>query len=201
MYYAVSRDVYATYTQRSHYVATCAPHCFCYVNTLCIPGNVSLPKVLKTSNEYVAGATDFRNVLESLRFQIVYWENHTTTNISSPDITTVFNTLYNRTSWTTQHALSSDHLPIIATINIQAHSPPLSNFKDTAEDPPPVYNNKPIKHIYATWVQNTTLYSEGTTHSKQHRSKEVQPNDSPFPNHHCSTWYEQSFRHNKHTHP
>ena len=32
---------------------------------------------------------------------------------SSPDINTVSNTLYNRTSWTTQHALSSDHLPII----------------------------------------------------------------------------------------
>ena len=38
---------------------------------------------------------------------------------SSPDITTVYNTLYNRTSWTTQHALSSDHLPIITTINIR----------------------------------------------------------------------------------
>ena len=38
---------------------------------------------------------------------------------SSPDITTVSNTLCNRTSWTTQHALSSDHLPIITTINIR----------------------------------------------------------------------------------
>ena len=38
---------------------------------------------------------------------------------SSPDIRTVSNTLYNRTSWTTQHALSSDHLPIITTINIR----------------------------------------------------------------------------------
>ena len=27
-------------------------------------------------------------------------------------------TLYNRTSWTTQHALSSDHVPIITTINL-----------------------------------------------------------------------------------
>ena len=36
-----------------------------------------------------------------------------------PDITTVSNTFYNRTSWTTQHALSSDHLPIITTINIR----------------------------------------------------------------------------------
>ena len=39
---------------------------------------------------------------------------NTTTNI-----TTVSNTLYNRTSWTTQHTLSSDHLPIITTINIR----------------------------------------------------------------------------------
>ena len=38
---------------------------------------------------------------------------------SSPYITTVSNTLYNRTSWTTQHALSPDHLPIITTINIR----------------------------------------------------------------------------------
>ena len=38
---------------------------------------------------------------------------------SSPDITTVSNTLYNRTSWTTQHTLSSDHLPIITTIKIR----------------------------------------------------------------------------------
>ena len=37
---------------------------------------------------------------------------------SSPGITTVSNTLYNRTSWQTHHALSSDHLPIMTTINI-----------------------------------------------------------------------------------
>ena len=37
--------------------------------------------------------------------------NTTLQQTSSPDITTVSNTLYNRTSWTTQHALSSDHLP------------------------------------------------------------------------------------------
>ena len=39
-----------------------------------------------------------------------------------------------------------------------------------------------------------------TTHIKQHRSKRVQPNGSPCANNHCSTRYEQSFRHNKHTH-
>ena len=45
--------------------------------------------------------------------------NTTLQHTSSPDITTVSNTLYNRTTCTTQHALSSDHLPIITTINIR----------------------------------------------------------------------------------
>ena len=45
--------------------------------------------------------------------------NTTLQQTSSPDITKVSNTLHNRTSWTTQHALSSDHLPIITTINIR----------------------------------------------------------------------------------
>ena len=45
--------------------------------------------------------------------------NTTLQQTSSPDITTVSNTLFNRTSWTTQHALSSDHLPIITTMNIR----------------------------------------------------------------------------------
>ena len=45
--------------------------------------------------------------------------NATLQQTSLPDITTVSYTLYNRTSWTTQHALSSDHLPIITIINIR----------------------------------------------------------------------------------
>ena len=45
--------------------------------------------------------------------------NTTLQQTSSPDITTVSNTPYNRTSWTTHHALSSDHLLIITTINIR----------------------------------------------------------------------------------
>ena len=46
----------------------------------------------------------------------------------------------------------------------------------------------------------TTQHSDGTTHSKQHRTKGVQPNGSPCAKNHCSTRYEQSFRHNKYTH-
>ena len=45
--------------------------------------------------------------------------NTTLQQTLSQDITTVSNPLYNRTSWTTHHALSSDHLPIITTINIR----------------------------------------------------------------------------------
>ena len=45
--------------------------------------------------------------------------NTTLQQTSSPDMTTVSNTLDNRTSWSTQHALSSDHLPIITTLNIR----------------------------------------------------------------------------------
>ena len=49
---------------------------------------------------------------------------------SSSDITTVSNTLYNRTSWQTHHALSSDHLPIMTTINIR-HNFRLQTYRRT----------------------------------------------------------------------
>ena len=49
---------------------------------------------------------------------------------SCPDITTVSNTLYNRTSWQTHHALSSDHLPIMTTINIR-HNFRLQTYRRT----------------------------------------------------------------------
>ena len=49
---------------------------------------------------------------------------------SSPDITTVSNILYNRTSWQTHHALSSSHLPIMTTINIR-HNFRLQTYRRT----------------------------------------------------------------------
>ena len=45
--------------------------------------------------------------------------------------------------------------------------------------------------------QRIYKYSDGTAHSKQHRSKGLQPNGFPCANNNCSTRYEQSFRHNK----
>ena len=55
----------------------------------------------------------------------------------------------------------------------------LSVIADTGEEPSSLNKCKHTKHSHATWVQNTTLYSDGTTHSKQHRNKGVQPNGSP----------------------
>ena len=57
---------------------------------------------------------------------------------------------------------------------MQAHILPLSNFKDTGEEPSSLHKNKNTKHTHQTRVENTTLYSDGITHSKQHRSKGVQ---------------------------
>ena len=62
-------------------------------------------------------------------------DDHITLNINTPTrvpniITTVSSTLYNRTSWTTQHTLSSHHLPIITTINIQ-HDYRLQQIRQT----------------------------------------------------------------------
>ena len=58
MCYAVSRNVSATYTQRSHYVATYTFR-FRDVNTLCIPGNVSLPKSFANYKQILARVTYF----------------------------------------------------------------------------------------------------------------------------------------------
>ena len=44
---------------------------------------------------------------------------HSTLWHSYTDITKLSSTLYNQRSWTTQHALSSYHLPIITTIKIR----------------------------------------------------------------------------------
>ena len=63
----------------------------------------------------------------------------------------------------------------------------LSVIADTGEEPSSLHNSKHTKHTHATHVQNTTLYSDGTTHIKQHHSKGVQPNSSPCANNHCST--------------
>ena len=62
-----------------------------------------------SNSDYISLNTDTSTRVPNTAFQ----------ETSSPDITTVSNTLYNQTSWQTHHALSSDHLPIMTPINIR----------------------------------------------------------------------------------
>ena len=87
------------------------------------PHKAKIPKVHNFTNVRIA------NHREQLTADFMSNSNHITLNTdtqarvpnttlqqtSSPDITTMTNTLYN----STQRALSSDHLPIITTINIR----------------------------------------------------------------------------------
>ena len=43
---------------------------------------------------------------------------------------------------------------------------PLSVIADTVEEPSSLHNSKHTKHTHVTRVQNTTLYSDGNTHTK-----------------------------------
>ena len=91
--------------------------------------------------------------------------NTTLQQTSLPDISTMSNTLYNRTSCSTQHALASDHLPIITTINIRHdyrlqqnrcyrqtfQTQSLSSSQTTSRDA------KPTQHIEITHPNNVNL--------------------------------------------
>ena len=77
-----------------------------------------------------------------------------TKQIASPYITTVSNTLYNRTSWTTQHVLSSYHLPILTTIDIR-HAYILQQNRQTFTN----YTN-------AEWTQLSTYKTTNKTYGR-----------------------------------
>ena len=49
---------------------------------------------------------------------------------------------------------------------IQASVPSLSNCQDTGEESSSLNNSKHTKYTHAKRIQNTTLYSDGTTHTK-----------------------------------
>ena len=80
-------------------------------------------------------------------------KHHTATNITT-DITTVSNTLYNRTSWTTQHALSSDHLPVVSTINLR-HDYKLQQNRRTFTNYKKADWTKFTEDIKSAFAQNT----------------------------------------------
>ena len=83
--------------------------------------------------------------------------NTTLQQTSSPDITTVSNTLYNRTSWTTQHALSSDHLPKITTINIRHLQKTQSPLSLRPPYPPNTHCQKNFHKHHAEYTSNLDL--------------------------------------------
>ena len=82
-------------------------------------------------------------------------KHHTTTNIITRHHHGVL-THFNRTSWTTQHTLSSDHLPIITTINIR-HDYRLQQNRRT-------FTN----YKKADWTQFTVLRHRVRFHSDHH---------------------------------
>ena len=115
-------------TTSTHYTDTDIQHCIQYITN--IPHSVLTRDVNAHSTLWHSYTDDHRGQLIA---EVISNSDHITLNTntptrvpnttlqqtSSPDISTVCNTLYNRTSWTTQHTLSSDHLPIITTINIR----------------------------------------------------------------------------------
>ena len=83
---------------------------------------------------------------------------------------------------------------------IQTHIHPLSNCKDTGEEPSSLHNSKHTKHTHATRLQTqhstvAVLHTLNNTVAKGFKQMTY-----PCANNHCSTRYEQSYRHNKHTH-
>ena len=123
--YIPPRDITSTHYKTAD---TDIQHCIQYITN--IPHSVLTGDVNAHSTLWHSYTDDHRGQLIA---EVISNSDHITLNTntptrvsnttlqqtSSPDITTVSNTLYNRTSWTTQHALSSDHLPIITTINIR----------------------------------------------------------------------------------
>ena len=78
----------------------------------------------------------------------------------------------------------------------------VSVIADTGEEPSSLHNSKHTKHTHATRVQNTTLYSDDTTLHTLNNTVEKGYNQMAPPARTITVAfrYEQSFRHNKHTH-
>ena len=103
--------------------------------------------------------------------------NHAHQQPTSPDITTISSSLYNRTSWTTIHALNSDHLPILITIQtdnkhtIQHNRRSYTNYRkadwdkftqDTEDAFTAIQPPKAIHDAKKTFTN--TLYQAGNQH-------------------------------------
>ena len=103
---------------------------------------------------------------------------------TSPDITTISTTLYNRTTWHTIHALNSDHLPIITTINtrtkykLQQNRHTFTNYRKTnwtqsttdtevafsdIQPPPDIHTATPFSQTSSSTQTSTTSQKDRYT--------------------------------------
>ena len=100
---------------------------------------------------------------------------HTTLQqATSPNITIISTTLYNHTTWHTIHALNSDHLPIITTINtrtkykLQQNRHTLTNYRKAnwtwfttdTEVALPGIQPPPVVHTAGTIFTNIFLHAD-----------------------------------------
>ena len=153
-------------TTSTHYkiADTDIQHCIQYITN--IPHSVLTGDVNAHSTLWHSYTDDHRGQLIA---DVISNSDHITLNTNTPtrvpnttlqqtsslDITTVSNTLYNRTSWTTQHALSSDHLPIITTITIrhdyrlqQTNGPLPTTRKQTGHNLPKTHSPLSLRPPY-----------------------------------------------------
>ena len=92
---------------------------------------------------------------------------HTTLQqATSPDITTISTTLFNRISWHTIHALNSDHLPIITTINTRTKYK-LQQNRHT------FMNYMKANQIYTLQTPSSQTSSSTKTHTQSQMAKYI----------------------------
>ena len=115
-------------TTSPHYNTVDTDTTYCIRNVTNTPDSILTGDVNAHSTLWYSHTDDHRGQLIS---DIISNSEHITLNTdtptrvphttqqqaTSPDITTISVTLYNRTTWHTIHALNSDHLPIITTIS------------------------------------------------------------------------------------
>ena len=115
-------------TTSSHYNTVDTDIAYCKRHVTNIPDSILTGDVNAHSTLWYSHIDDHRGQLISyiiINSEHIILNNNTPTRVpnttlqqvTSPDITTISTTLYNRTTWHTIQALNSDHLPIITTIN------------------------------------------------------------------------------------
>ena len=138
-------------------------NCIQYITN--IPNSIITGDVNAHSTLWHSYTDDHRGELIS---ETLYNSNHITLNTdtptrvpnnahqqpTSPDITTISSSLYNRTTWKTIHALNSDHLPILLTIQ--------TDNKHTIQQNRRSYTNYRLGQIHRRRLHRTTTTDRHT---------------------------------------